>query len=39
MLGLKIKKHEENVKFLKSQKNSLDDSILDMQGMLSLLFS
>lgn len=34
MLGLKIKKHEENIKFLKSQKNSLDDSILDMQVRL-----
>ncbi|KAG5558852.1 hypothetical protein RHGRI_008715 [Rhododendron griersonianum] len=34
MLGLRIKKHEENIKFLKSQKNSLDDSILDMQVSL-----
>lgn len=31
MLGLKIKKHEENIKILKTQKNSLDVSILDLQ--------
>ncbi|KAA8540047.1 hypothetical protein F0562_026739 [Nyssa sinensis] len=31
MLGLKIKQHENNIKLLKTQKNSLDDSILDMQ--------
>lgn len=32
-LGLRIKQHEYNIKFLKTQKNSLADSILDMQGM------
>ncbi|THG06555.1 hypothetical protein TEA_014049 [Camellia sinensis var. sinensis] len=31
MIGLKIKEHEDNVKNMKAQKNSLDDSILDMQ--------
>lgn len=31
-IGLKIKHHEDNVKFLKSQKNRLDDSILDIRG-------
>ncbi|XP_052184258.1 protein DEFECTIVE IN MERISTEM SILENCING 3-like [Diospyros lotus] len=31
MLGVKIKEHEENIKFLKSHENSLDESILDMQ--------
>lgn len=34
MLGRKIKQHEENIKFLKTQKNQVDDSILDMQGIL-----
>ncbi|XP_057472976.1 protein DEFECTIVE IN MERISTEM SILENCING 3-like isoform X1 [Actinidia eriantha] len=34
IIGLKIKKHEENIKFLKSKKNSLDDSILDLQVCL-----
>lgn len=33
-LGLKIKRHEENIKFLKSQKNALEDSVLDMQVTL-----
>lgn len=32
-LGLRIKQHEDNIKFLRTQKNSLDDSILDLQGM------
>lgn len=31
-LGLKIKHHENNLKFLKNQSNKLDDSILEMQG-------
>ncbi|XP_062148579.1 protein DEFECTIVE IN MERISTEM SILENCING 3-like isoform X2 [Alnus glutinosa] len=31
MLGTKIKEHEDNIKFLKSQKNKLADSILDLQ--------
>ncbi|KAL7003615.1 hypothetical protein U1Q18_004766 [Sarracenia purpurea var. burkii] len=34
MLGLKIKEHEANIKLLKTQQNSLDDSILDMQVSL-----
>ncbi|KAK6926015.1 hypothetical protein RJ641_007734 [Dillenia turbinata] len=34
MLGLKIKQHEDNLQFLKSQKNNLDESILDMQVCL-----
>ncbi|XAR52205.1 hypothetical protein NMG60_11020149 [Bertholletia excelsa] len=31
VIGLKIKEHEDNIKTLKSRKNNLDDSILDMQ--------
>lgn len=34
-LSLKIKQHEDNIKSLKAQKNMLDDSILDKEGMLS----
>ncbi|KAL8148425.1 protein DEFECTIVE IN MERISTEM SILENCING 3-like isoform X2 [Apium graveolens] len=30
-LGLKIKQHEDHIKFLRTQKNILEDSILDMQ--------
>ncbi|XP_072999600.1 protein DEFECTIVE IN MERISTEM SILENCING 3 [Typha latifolia] len=30
-LGLKIKHHEDNLKFLNSQMNNVDESILDMQ--------
>lgn len=30
--GLKIKHHEDNVKYLKAVKNELDDSILDIRG-------
>ncbi|CAK9151608.1 unnamed protein product [Ilex paraguariensis] len=33
-LGLRVKQHEDNIKFLKSQKHSMDDSILDMQVAL-----
>ncbi|XP_050237479.1 protein DEFECTIVE IN MERISTEM SILENCING 3-like isoform X2 [Mercurialis annua] len=33
-IGLKIKQHEDNVKLLKSQRNKLEDSILDMQVIL-----
>lgn len=33
-LGLKIKHHEDNLKFLKNQTNNLDESILDMQVTL-----
>ncbi|KAJ8435195.1 hypothetical protein Cgig2_028381 [Carnegiea gigantea] len=32
--GSKIKWHEDNLKFLKAQKNQLDDAILDLQGIL-----
>lgn len=31
-MGNKIKEHEDNLKFLKSQKNKLDESILKLQG-------
>ncbi|KDP38261.1 hypothetical protein JCGZ_05795 [Jatropha curcas] len=34
MLGLKIKQHEDNIKFLKNQKSKLEDSILDLQVIL-----
>ncbi|XWS61334.1 hypothetical protein CRYUN_Cryun07bG0117500 [Craigia yunnanensis] len=34
MLGMKIKQHEDSIKLLKTQKNKLDDSILDIQVML-----
>ncbi|XVF10078.1 hypothetical protein REPUB_Repub07fG0152200 [Reevesia pubescens] len=34
MLGMKIKQHEDSIRLLKTQKNKLDDSILDMQVML-----
>ncbi|XVF50968.1 hypothetical protein PTKIN_Ptkin04bG0146100 [Pterospermum kingtungense] len=34
MLGMKIKQHEDSIKLLKTQKNKLDESILDMQVML-----
>ncbi|KAJ6969467.1 protein DEFECTIVE IN MERISTEM SILENCING 3-like [Populus alba x Populus x berolinensis] len=34
VLGMKIKHHEDNIKFLKSHKNKLDDSILDLQVTL-----
>lgn len=30
-MGLKIKHHEDNLKFLKAQMNSIDESILDLQ--------
>jgi hypothetical protein len=39
MLGVKIKEHEENIKFLKTQNNKLDDSILDFQGIVVFLFA
>lgn len=38
-IGLKIKHHEENIKFLKTQKNRFDDSILDMQVALGKIHS
>lgn len=34
MIGLKIKQREDNIKSLKTKKNSLDESILDMQVTL-----
>lgn len=38
-IGLKIKHHEDNVKFLKVQKNRLDDSILDIRVALGKIRS
>ncbi|CAN4085714.1 unnamed protein product [Withania somnifera] len=38
-IGLKIKHHEDNIKFLKTQKNRFDDSILDMQVSLGKIHS
>lgn len=32
-LGEKIKHHEDNVNYLKTLRNKLEDSIVDMQGM------
>ncbi|XP_019200516.1 PREDICTED: protein DEFECTIVE IN MERISTEM SILENCING 3-like isoform X2 [Ipomoea nil] len=32
--GLRVKQHEENMKFLKTKKNRLDDSIIDLQVAL-----
>ncbi|KAJ8536891.1 hypothetical protein K7X08_035292 [Anisodus acutangulus] len=37
--GLKIKHHEDNIKFLKAQKNRLDDSILDIRVALGKIHS
>ncbi|KAL5998928.1 hypothetical protein ACLOJK_009876 [Asimina triloba] len=34
-IGLRIKHHEDNLKFLKSQSNSLEESILDVQVSLA----
>ncbi|KAJ6748767.1 PROTEIN DEFECTIVE IN MERISTEM SILENCING 3 [Salix purpurea] len=34
VFGMKIKHHEDNIKFLKSHKYKLDDSILDLQVIL-----
>ncbi|GLT63656.1 hypothetical protein SLA2020_362020 [Shorea laevis] len=34
LLGLKIKQHEDNLKLITSQKNKLEESILDMQVIL-----
>lgn len=31
-MGNKIKQHEDNLKFLKSQKNKMDEAIVDLQG-------
>lgn len=33
--GSKMKQHEDNLKFLKAQKNQLDDAILDLQGIIN----
>ncbi|PHT53342.1 hypothetical protein CQW23_07804 [Capsicum baccatum] len=38
-IGLKIKHHEDNIKFLNAQKNKLDCSILDMQVALGKIHS
>lgn len=34
--GSRIKEHEDNLKFLKDQRNQLDGSIVDMQGTIFL---
>jgi hypothetical protein len=34
--GNKLKQHEENLKFLRTQKNQLDEAILDLQGIFYL---
>lgn len=34
-MGNKLKQHEDNLKFLKSQKNKLDEAIVDLQGSRS----
>ena len=36
-IGSKMKQHEDNLKFLKTQKSQLDDAILDLQGVHDLL--
>lgn len=38
-LGLKIKHHEDNLKYLKTLKSNLDESILDMQGVFLTKFA
>ncbi|KAM3319799.1 protein DEFECTIVE IN MERISTEM SILENCING 3 isoform X1 [Capsicum chacoense] len=38
-IGLKIKHHEDNIKFLKAQKNRLDDSILDIRVAIGKIHS
>ncbi|XP_010519431.1 PREDICTED: protein DEFECTIVE IN MERISTEM SILENCING 3 isoform X2 [Tarenaya hassleriana] len=38
-VGKKIKQHEDNIRFLKAQKNKLDESILDLQVVLGRYFS
>ncbi|XP_021729111.1 protein DEFECTIVE IN MERISTEM SILENCING 3-like [Chenopodium quinoa] len=37
--GSKMKQHEDNIKFLKAQKNQLDDAILDLQVSLGKYLS
>ncbi|GAV66192.1 hypothetical protein CFOL_v3_09702 [Cephalotus follicularis] len=39
LLGVKIKQHEDNIKFLKTRRNKLDDCILDMQVILGKYLS
>lgn len=38
-LGLKIKHHEDNVKYLKTLQSNLDESVQDMQGIYSTSFA
>ncbi|CAE6075589.1 unnamed protein product [Arabidopsis arenosa] len=38
-MGNKLKQHEDNLKFLKSQKNKLDEAIVDLQVHMSKLHS
>uniref|UniRef100_A0A1J3GJ32 Protein DEFECTIVE IN MERISTEM SILENCING 3 n=1 Tax=Noccaea caerulescens TaxID=107243 RepID=A0A1J3GJ32_NOCCA len=37
VMGTKLKHHEDNLKFLKAQKNKLDESIVDLQVRMSKL--
>ncbi|XP_054791646.1 protein DEFECTIVE IN MERISTEM SILENCING 3-like isoform X2 [Prosopis cineraria] len=37
MLGMKIKKHEDSLNFLREEKNKVDDSILDLQVIIGNL--
>ncbi|EOA24112.1 hypothetical protein CARUB_v10017344mg [Capsella rubella] len=39
VMGNKIKQHEDNLKFLKAQKNKLDEAIVDLQVHMSKLHS
>lgn len=35
---MKIKQHEENIKFLNSKRAKLDDEIVDLEGIVNFLF-
>lgn len=37
-MGIKLKLHEDSLKFLKAQKNKLDESILDLQGSNRIVY-
>ncbi|GKC01144.1 hypothetical protein Tco_0987280 [Tanacetum coccineum] len=39
LLGKKIKQHEENINYFKTHKNTLDDAVSDMQGVLFILLN
>lgn len=38
MLGMIIKRHEDNLNLLNTQKTKLDDSILSLQGTFKITF-